>query len=51
MVQLSLSPPEYSVLMALLEDSIESKQNHPLLDVFAALREKIVLAAGRNIAS
>jgi hypothetical protein len=48
MVQLSLSPPEYSVLMTLLEDSIESKQNHPLLDVFTALRDKIVLEANQN---
>jgi hypothetical protein len=46
MVHLSLSPPEYSVLMTLLEDSIEINQSHPLLEVFAELRETIVLQAG-----
>jgi hypothetical protein len=51
MVQFTLSPPEYSVLMALLEDGIETNQSHPLLEVFAQLREKIVLQADGGIAA
>ena len=48
MVQLSLSPPEYSVLMSLVENGIELNQGHPLLEVFAELRDKIVLQADRT---
>lgn len=48
MINLILSPPEYSVLMALLEDGIETNQSHALLQVFAELREKIVLQACRR---
>jgi len=51
MVQLTLSPPEYSVLMALLEDGIETNQSHPLLEIFAQLREKIVLQADGRAAA
>lgn len=50
MVQFTLSPPQYSVLMALLEDGIQINQSHPLLESFAELREDLVLQVGRSIA-
>lgn len=51
MVQFTLSPPQYSVLMALVEEGIEINQGHPLLESFAELREYLVLQVGRGVSA